>query len=572
MPFSRSFLPRVLLPASSSVCLAQDATRSFSSRGAGRIQITDEKGGGKLTKRPKLCSGCGVEVVSHGGTSKFTTGEQAVADRSKTAAKKARYYDVFDASFQADGGFLCQRCKALQSNNIWKAYDALTDVSPEVFRDQLSRIISRRRFGLCIVVVDATDPEHSAMKKLRKTIGKTPCWLVINKVDLVPRMSRFDLSTLQKKIASITESLYTKTFVVSAVTNAGIVRLAEELLRNLQGKDVFVIGAANVGKSTLVKNLAGVISSSVYMKGKKGKKRRDAAGNVSVTGSNLPGTTLQAVRVPCFSSSGHAIWDTPGIINRKALQYSIFPSHLMEPLTHPSPIPIPTKTNGLAMNLRTGYSLLIEASWMDGDEEDAQDEESDIGVEPCVLGRVDLVDVEHGHDVFAQCYLHPSLRVRVVPTAEAPSRATIPAKHVQRIHNRIQKATQKSLIKKDDSYSLPLKAFVHPESPKGEVQPGSAEFSSRDERYHMDLSFASLGWIAFTNRARFSIKPHCVEGSIFSKRKSLYPTNIEQWYNENDKPEHEPDIIDDEVNRRLQQAARDGRHGKKSHYDEDEWY
>ena len=26
------------------------------------------------------------------------------------------------------------------------------------------------------------------------------------------------------------------------------------------------------------------------------------------------GTTLQAIRVPCFSSHRHALWDTPGIL------------------------------------------------------------------------------------------------------------------------------------------------------------------------------------------------------------------------------------------------------------------
>ena len=103
--------------------------------------------------------------------------------------------------------------------------------------------------------------------------------------------------------------------------------LAEELLANLRGKDVFVVGTANVGKTTLVQKLASTIAGAVYMKGKSGQRQRDVAANLDVTASHLPGTTLQAIRIPCFSSL-------------ETLSRGI------------QPIPVPTKENGLMFSVR----------------------------------------------------------------------------------------------------------------------------------------------------------------------------------------------------------------------------
>jgi ribosome biogenesis GTPase A len=195
------------------------------------------------------------------------------------------------------------------------------------------------------MVVDATDPEHSAIKRLRECIGKkTPVWIAINKIDLVPRMSPGDTRKLRMRIENISEKKCIKCFPVSAKTGAGVFELAEAMLANLRGQDVFVVGSANVGKSSLVQRMTLTIAQgNLRFKGRQGAKRRDMLKDIVVTGSHLPGTTLQAVRVPCFPSVKHALWDTPGIINKKALQYSLFPAHLMEPLARPEPVPVPTR-------------------------------------------------------------------------------------------------------------------------------------------------------------------------------------------------------------------------------------
>jgi len=526
-----------------------------------------------------MCVGCGTEVTSSSRNSSvgMIAGAEAVDPaQSKTKSKKARFVDPTDKS--QNTGFLCHRCQALQSNNIWKAYDALRDVSPAVFNDQLRHIVARRKFGLCVLVVDATDPEHTAVKNLRRAIGSTPTILVFNKIDLVPRMSPRDQRLLVRKIEQ-KSTRFIGYEAVSAETGAGLVALAQRILEDLGGKDVFVVGAANVGKSSLVKRLSVLIAESVRLKGpnKAAMKRRQMTKDLKVTGSNLPGTTLQAVRVPCFPSRGHALWDTPGIINLRALQYHIFPAHLMEPLTHPSAIQIPTHDNGLVHALRSGQSLLIEAPWMD-QENDGDGEgqnRSDEPSQPCVLARVDIVDVYR--TVHTQAFVHPSLRIRVVPTKDAPSNATIPPSHIERVKKHIRKATGQHETGLADAYSLPLKPHTYKERPDGEIVPGEGEYAPGPGKYAMDISFASLGWISFLDEKQYSVIPHCVQGSVFSMRPALYPVTLAKWLDEHGSPEHFPDELDDNNMLSIRRAADEGRHSSNRQKREnvaeyDEWY
>lgn len=541
----------------------------------GRIIAKQESKVSKSKKASsRLCVGCGVEVVrSNSGRSNddgdgdgvgMIGGKEAVegSSLSKKQQKKLRYVDVTTDKGQST--FLCDRCKALKSDNVWKAYDALYDVAPEVFSKQLQHIVGRRRFGLCILVVDSTDPEHSAMKNLRKCIGKVPCILVFTKTDLVPRMNHGDQKMLLRRVSRNTGAHFVESFAVSSVTGKGIFELAESILRQLQGRDVFVVGSANVGKSTLVQKLATIIADSVYMKGKSGKRRRDLASNVPITGSHLPGTTLQAVRIPCFSTPGNALWDTPGIINAKAIQYGLFPSHLMEPLARPREIPVPTQHNELQGQVLAGETLLIEADWM----EEGEDEE------PCVLARLDIVDTGRGNSVFTRSFLHPSLRVRLVPTERAPNHATIPRSFIQRVNQRIRNK------KLEDEYSIPLKPFITKDLPEGKFIPCETEWNEGSQRYFMDVSFASLGWISVAHDGKFSVIPHCVEGSVFSKRRSLYPMNLREG--QEDDTAEGVQLDKETIQRRLRDAARTGRHQNKRAYshsrsdfddvDDDYWY
>ena len=87
----------------------------------------------------------------------------------------------------------------------------------------------------------------------------------------------------------------------------------------------------------------------------------------------------------------------------------------------------------------------------------------------------------------------------------------------------------------------------------------------------MDVSFASLGWISLLDQHKFAVVPHCVEGSVFSKRRALYPTNLAQWLENNGTPEQIPVELDEDTLRDIRRAAEMGRHNtpKSSRQDQD---
>ena len=527
----------------------------------GRVAMVEH--GSKMSKTgtPRLCTGCGVEMIGGGysstTTKKMTAGEEAHEsyNRTKKQEKKSRYADVFDTNTRGrttPDQLLCQRCKSLQGGNVMGAYDALKDVDAKVFTSQLAHIVARRRFGLCVVVVDGTDPEFSSVRKLRDVIKSTPCILAINKSDLLPRMSRYDLKYLKSRV----EAGRTKVidaYAVSATTGHGMVELAEGIISDIAGKDVFVVGAANVGKSTLVKSLSSLLARTLKFKGKSktaDDKRRHVLQNLNITGSHLPGTTLQAVRIPCFPSLKHALWDTPGIINRAALAYSLFPSHLMEPLAMPRKIEIPTRENGKKIRVSAGYSILIEAGWtnedpvgvthldvvaVDEDDDWFEEEGSNVSSsksnnEPFTLARLDVVE-DGGLPIETLAFIPSCLTIRVVKTdSNTPTEATIPQGYI----DKVQQLVGKSGNFENNTTSRPLAIFKGGSGPGG-PEDGVVKFNAGDgEDYEIrsgwirrDIVFASLGWIMLNHRRSFSLKPWCVKESLWSKRKSLYPSNLE---------------------------------------------
>ena len=138
---------------------------------------------------------------------------------------------------------------------------------------------------------------------MRSAIGTIPIILAVNKIDLMPRASERDLRYMQRRLRDRGLNC-TDVYAVSAHTGAGVDELAEGVLRSLGGRDVFVIGAANVGKSSLVRALTQMIAENVKYneQSTSAKKRKQRLLDMPVTSSHLPGTTLQAIRVPCFAS------------------------------------------------------------------------------------------------------------------------------------------------------------------------------------------------------------------------------------------------------------------------------
>ena len=75
-----------------------------------------------------------------------------------------------------------------------------------------------------------------------------------------------------------------------------------------KGRDVYIVGCTNVGKSTLVNRIIKRFT----------EEREDI-----ITTSHFPGTTLDIIEIPLDDCS--AIVDTPGIINEHQLAHYVTP-------------------------------------------------------------------------------------------------------------------------------------------------------------------------------------------------------------------------------------------------------
>ena len=128
--------------------------------------------------------------------------------------------------------------------------------------------------------------------------------LVANKVDLLPtQCTRARVSTFARRRAK-SHGLRKAAGVhlVSAHTGMGINTLSEQLMQLLEdGREVWVVGAQNVGKSSLINRLS---------------RRFDGPGpeDGGPLASHLPGTTLGVVKLPKLLPNGTDVYDTPGLL------------------------------------------------------------------------------------------------------------------------------------------------------------------------------------------------------------------------------------------------------------------
>ncbi|KAA8498098.1 protein YqeH [Porphyridium purpureum] len=495
-------------------------------------------------KDGRLCRGCGAEVRADMGNreaepTEVMGGAKVTEDASRRRNKKMRWTNILETK----KSFLCQRCRALEQGDVFHARDALRDVTPDVFKGQLKHIVTRRRFSLCVKVVDAADFEGSIVPSLRDCIGGTPVILAVNKCDLMPRMDDYDMRYLKWR-ASQRKINVISAHAVSAMTGYGVIGLAETILRELGGKDIFVVGAANVGKSTLVRALAQLLGKHVVAAGRAPRswerKRREKLEDLdptTLTASHLPGTTLQALRVPCFPSDLHALWDTPGIINVHSLAYYLLPSHFMEPICRPKRVPLrPVITVG------TGMSVLIEAGWMRPDFQDDMDTDADaqaaaaaakaagamleanadigtsammaLDTAPAVLARLDIVHTELR---FAEvrAFLMPGLDVRVVPTVRAPDVCVLPQQFVSKILKRMDRKLQEMSVPE-----FPFESY--------KVQEWEPDPHAQGGMSGLEIFFYNLGFLSVFSRGAVKVDPRCVKGSHWVKRRPMYPRNLEQ--------------------------------------------
>lgn len=178
-------------------------------------------------------------------------------------------------------------------------------VLPEQLREQLRATWSTRPTYV-VWLLDATDVSGTFMPRPRELFGGNPIHVVGTKTDLLPRqvdvqeMKAWLMEECRRRQLNVVEATMT-----SAKRGHGVVELAEEVRRNRRGRNVAVVGAANVGKSALVNALVQCWRDGHHTD-------VAAAKNAHATVSAVPGTTVDHVHVQAFGKNG-TLCDTPGV-------------------------------------------------------------------------------------------------------------------------------------------------------------------------------------------------------------------------------------------------------------------
>ncbi len=211
------------------------------------------------------CAGCGAELQFE--------------DPSKPGYIP---FEVYERRLAEGKEILCQRCYKL------KHYGKITQVKMNTdFKKELKNVLGS--FDLVLYVIDITDFEGTYRKDIVNLLSKKRVVYAVTKTDLLPKaVSKAQLKDWLKRRIPVKDPDDIR--IVSARKRFGINSLRKRLISS--GKDkALVIGVTNVGKSSLVNELA----------------------ESEVLASPVPGTTLGMMKRK-MKNSRFYLYDTPGII------------------------------------------------------------------------------------------------------------------------------------------------------------------------------------------------------------------------------------------------------------------
>lgn len=240
-------------------------------------------GGLHVNDHPVVCIGCGVGIQTE--------------DKTKLG--------FAPASALKNEQIICQRCFRL------KHYNEVQDV--HLTDDDFLKILNgiAHHDALIVKIVDIFDFNGSWLPGLHRFVGNNKIILVGNKADLLPKsVKKNRLIHWMKHEASQLGLKPADVYLMSATKGDSALEVAEAIEQHRQGKDVYVVGCTNVGKSTFINRL---------IKEYSGEKEL-------ITTSHFPGTTLDVIEIPM--SDGKAMIDTPGIINHHQMAHFVDPRDL----------------------------------------------------------------------------------------------------------------------------------------------------------------------------------------------------------------------------------------------------
>ncbi|MBX4172779.1 ribosome biogenesis GTPase YqeH [Weissella viridescens] len=234
------------------------------------------------------CIGCGAKIQ--------TTDPDGIGYMPMSALKKG---------FENEE-ILCKRCFRLRHYNEIQPV-SLTDDDFRRLLDQISQTDS-----LVVYVMDVFDFSGSLIPGLHRFVGDNPVILVGNKIDILPRsLRRSKIKDWMRQQANIAGLRPDDIALTSGKNGDDVPALLEMIERYRDGRDVYVVGVTNVGKSTLINQIIKEVTG----------ERQDV-----ITTSRFPGTTLDRIEIPLDDHS--SIIDTPGIIHQDQMAHYLTPKDL----------------------------------------------------------------------------------------------------------------------------------------------------------------------------------------------------------------------------------------------------
>lgn len=231
-----------------------------------------------MTIQDVRCIGCGVQIQTE------RQGELGYAPVSSLEKE-----DI-----------ICQRCFRL------KHYNEVQDV--ELTNQDFLNILHQlgETDSLIVKIIDIFDFNGSWLPGLHRYVGQNPILLIGNKVDLLPKSTKKNrLIHWMKNQASELGMIPADVLLVSSTKGYDIEPALEKIEELRNGKDVYVVGCTNVGKSTFINRII----------------KHVAGENDVITTSHFPGTTLDMIEIPL--EDGKALIDTPGIINHHQMAHYV---------------------------------------------------------------------------------------------------------------------------------------------------------------------------------------------------------------------------------------------------------
>eukprot|EP00644_Phytophthora_capsici_P005148 jgi/Phyca11/531569/estExt2_fgenesh1_pg.C_PHYCAscaffold_10193 len=142
----------------------------------------------------------------------------------------------------------CERCFQMTQ------YGKISDTKMP-YQEYEKRVMElRSKDMLMIQLVDILDISGSLLPKARHVFGNKPVMLVVNKGDLVPTKS--GIRRLMRRIKQEAKEAgidnLISIYLISAMKRIGMKEIVEDVAKYRQGRDICVVGAANVGKSTFL--------------------------------------------------------------------------------------------------------------------------------------------------------------------------------------------------------------------------------------------------------------------------------------------------------------------------------